>query len=207
MSCWSYPTSIQSLQTRFRETRDKMILTKCAGTKTSPNQQKSFFRLQKKNMPFFPTPSSLPWRISKSFEDFFSKNLLSLSLSLCFLVKSPDRHPICCFFFPEALSAAWSKLKSSERKPFEAQAMIDRCRKEIQDLRGAKLKETAKFACKSRGRPVFSVRICQFFLKYSNKDRVGWRWGWMGEWLDMEKCSKSAWLCVDLRYFEIGKIG
>jgi len=41
----------------------------------------------------------------------------------------------------KALSAAWSKLNSSERKPFEAQAMIDRCRKEIQDLRGAKLKE------------------------------------------------------------------
>ena len=62
-------------------------------------------------------------------------------------VKSPDRRaPICCLvFFREALSAAWSKLKSSERKPFEAQAMIDRCRKEIQDLRGAKLKETPKW--------------------------------------------------------------
>lgn len=45
----------------------------------------------------------------------------------------------------QALSAAWSKLNSSERKPFEAQAMIDRCRKEIQDLRGAKLKDTDCF--------------------------------------------------------------
>lgn len=59
-------------------------------------------------------------------------------LSLCYAVKSPA-------VSLQALSAAWSKLNSSERKPFEAQAMIDRCRKEIQDLRGAKLKDTDCF--------------------------------------------------------------
>lgn len=41
----------------------------------------------------------------------------------------------------KALSSAWSKLSEAQRKPFEASALIDRCRKEISELRGAKLKE------------------------------------------------------------------
>ena len=43
-------------------------------------------------------------------------------------------------FALEALSSAWAKLNEAQRKPFEASALIDRCRKEISELRGAKLK-------------------------------------------------------------------
>eukprot|EP00435_Cladocopium_sp_Y103_P018144 s80_g4.t1 len=41
----------------------------------------------------------------------------------------------------KALSSAWAKLSEAQRKPFEASALIDRCRKEISELRGAKLKD------------------------------------------------------------------
>lgn len=41
----------------------------------------------------------------------------------------------------KALSSAWAKLNEAQRKPFEASALIDRCRKEISELRGAKLKD------------------------------------------------------------------
>ena len=69
---------------------------------------------------------------------FSAALLFKNQLSLCYAVNLPQ-------LSLQALSAAWSKLNSSERKPFEAQAMIDRCRKEIQDLRGAKLKDTDCF--------------------------------------------------------------
>ncbi|CAJ1368260.1 unnamed protein product, partial [Effrenium voratum] len=41
----------------------------------------------------------------------------------------------------KALSAAWAKLSSSQRRPYETCAALDRCRRDIEHLRGSKLKD------------------------------------------------------------------